>query len=299
VEPFLAIGTGTPSAGSPAARGSSLTFLHADHLGTTRLGTRQDGTVAFESASMPFGDALGPPGDGAASSFFAGHLRGGGSTAIYMNARYYSPTLGRFLSADPIIRELVAPQYVNRYTYVLSNPIRANDPTGAFVEDSTQYTNGIKKGLARQVLDVFRESTKFTWTIVPGTVESQAHLGVAQTDFADQRGKPRPDGGTEWTAWAQVPTTMDRAHITKSNLNPYAILVHEMGHALFGEMHPDRVTTNEDENLREAYAQVFAEIFAAETGIRIEIGVALILTCQRPAYWRKGMMFSGTRTFRL
>jgi RHS repeat-associated protein len=128
----LAIGTGTPSAGSPAARGFSLTFLHGDHLGTTRLGTRQDGTVSFKSASMPFGDILPSPGANGQPAVYAGHLRTGGSTAIYMNARYYSPVLGRFFSSDGSFANvaLASPGSWNAHSYVDGNPLASTDPTG-------------------------------------------------------------------------------------------------------------------------------------------------------------------------
>jgi len=43
--------------------------------------------------------------------------------------------LGRFVSADPIVPEPGNPQALNRYAYVLGNPIKYRDPTGhAFIE---------------------------------------------------------------------------------------------------------------------------------------------------------------------
>jgi len=51
----------------------------------------------------------------------------------YYNARYYDPTLGRFIQADAIIADLFAPQNINPYTYVLNNPLKYTDPTGYFV----------------------------------------------------------------------------------------------------------------------------------------------------------------------
>jgi RHS repeat-associated protein len=46
------------------------------------------------------------------------------------NARFYSPTLGRFLQPDTIIPDQTNPQAWNRYSYVMNSPIRYNDPTG-------------------------------------------------------------------------------------------------------------------------------------------------------------------------
>jgi hypothetical protein len=44
-------------------------------------------------------------------------------------ARFYSTTLGRFVSADSIVPE-VSGDGLNRFAYVVNNPIRWNDPTG-------------------------------------------------------------------------------------------------------------------------------------------------------------------------
>jgi RHS repeat-associated protein len=48
----------------------------------------------------------------------------------HYGARFYSPTLGRFLSADTIVPGAGNPQALNRYSMVLNNPLRYTDPTG-------------------------------------------------------------------------------------------------------------------------------------------------------------------------
>jgi hypothetical protein len=45
------------------------------------------------------------------------------------NARFYSPTLGRFTQPDTIIPGMANPQSWNRYSYVGNNPILYKDPT--------------------------------------------------------------------------------------------------------------------------------------------------------------------------
>ena len=49
---------------------------------------------------------------------------------LFYNARYYDPTIGRFISADTIAPYRENPQSRNRYTYVLNNPLKYTDPTG-------------------------------------------------------------------------------------------------------------------------------------------------------------------------
>src|SRR5437868_4625719 len=43
---------------------------------------------------------------------------------------YYSSTQGRFTSADTFPGSLTDPQSLNRYSYVVNNPLNLNDPTG-------------------------------------------------------------------------------------------------------------------------------------------------------------------------
>ncbi len=50
----------------------------------------------------------------------------------YYNARYYDPTLHRFIQADTIVPDPSDPQTLNRFSYVNNNPVRYKDPTGHF-----------------------------------------------------------------------------------------------------------------------------------------------------------------------
>jgi RHS repeat-associated protein len=66
----------------------------------------------------------------------------GGTGLMYYRARYYHPALGRFVSADTVVPEAGNPQALNRYAYVLGNPIRLIDPSGFYGVDVVQeYLN--------------------------------------------------------------------------------------------------------------------------------------------------------------
>lgn len=50
------------------------------------------------------------------------------------NARFYSPALGRFVSADSIVPSTSRSSALNRYSYVIGNPLSMRDPTGHWFE---------------------------------------------------------------------------------------------------------------------------------------------------------------------
>jgi len=65
---------------------------------------------------------------------FTGHRQNNTGTydfgLVYMNARYYHPQLGRFVSPDSIVPDPANPQSHNRYAYVRNSPISYTDPSG-------------------------------------------------------------------------------------------------------------------------------------------------------------------------
>jgi RHS repeat-associated protein len=48
----------------------------------------------------------------------------------YFGARYYDPTIGRFITRDPIKGNIMNPQSLNSYVYCLNNPMKYIDPDG-------------------------------------------------------------------------------------------------------------------------------------------------------------------------
>jgi len=62
---------------------------------------------------------------------------GGSAGLMYYGARYYDPTLGRFVSADTLVPNAGNPQSLNRYAYVLNNPVKYADPSGHCTQDLT------------------------------------------------------------------------------------------------------------------------------------------------------------------
>lgn len=51
----------------------------------------------------------------------------------YYGVRYYNPAIGRFVSMDPWEGDIKDPQTLNKYSYVMNNPLKYVDPTGMFL----------------------------------------------------------------------------------------------------------------------------------------------------------------------
>jgi len=61
---------------------------------------------------------------------YTGEILDAESGLLYLRARYYDPSIGRFISADPYLGRMAEPVTQNRYIYVHNNPLLYSDPTG-------------------------------------------------------------------------------------------------------------------------------------------------------------------------
>jgi RHS repeat-associated protein len=91
----------------------------------TAFGQRRQGDWRASDPLLPIIPALTNRG-------FTGHEHIDEMGFIHMNGRVYDPSIGRFLSADPNIQAPYSTQSYNRYSYVINNPLKYNDPSGYF-----------------------------------------------------------------------------------------------------------------------------------------------------------------------
>ncbi len=129
-------------------------YLHRDHLGSITAITDENAQLVEQLAYDPHGkrrnidwsDALAQIYAQETERSFTGHRYLDDVGLIHMGGRTYDPDLGRFLSADPFIQEPANPQSLNRYTYVLNNPLSYTDPSGFFFG---KLFKGVVKGVFR------------------------------------------------------------------------------------------------------------------------------------------------------
>nr|WP_275442974.1 RHS repeat-associated core domain-containing protein [Pseudoalteromonas sp. OOF1S-7] len=61
---------------------------------------------------------------------YTGHEQMDEVGLVHMGGRIYDPILGRFLQADPMVQAPENIQNLNRYSYVVNNPLNKTDPSG-------------------------------------------------------------------------------------------------------------------------------------------------------------------------
>jgi RHS repeat-associated protein len=110
--------------------GLATDFLVRDHLGSIRVTTRYAPLTTRSSNYGPFGSPLTTNGSTLPTGKGYINERFDPETGLqYLHARYYDPSLGRFLSPDSWNPELPGVD-INRYAYAGNDPVNASDPNG-------------------------------------------------------------------------------------------------------------------------------------------------------------------------
>jgi RHS repeat-associated protein len=82
--------------------GGTLTYLHADHLGSASLTTNTSRAVVGEMGYFPYGQTRWITGTVATDRRYTGQREEASTGLLDYNARYYDAALGRFVQADTI-----------------------------------------------------------------------------------------------------------------------------------------------------------------------------------------------------
>jgi RHS repeat-associated protein len=106
-------------------------------------------------AYLPLSEARVDPNDTMTNYGYTGHKEIAYIKLVDMQARWYAPEIQRFISADTIVPDPTNPQSLNRYAYVLNNPVNLVDPTG-------NYGICFQQGQADQDSEDLKQNTPVT-----------------------------------------------------------------------------------------------------------------------------------------
>ncbi|HEX7961740.1 MAG TPA: RHS repeat-associated core domain-containing protein [Terriglobales bacterium] len=109
----------------------SLAYYHTDHLGSSRLLSSTNGYPVWQGNFAAFGQEISP--QSTVNHFkFTDLEHDSESNLEHTWFRQLSSTQGRWLTPDPYMgsMDLTNPQSLNRYAYVMNNPMDLTDPLG-------------------------------------------------------------------------------------------------------------------------------------------------------------------------
>lgn len=127
---YLRLGGRTIARLATSGGATTATYTHGDHLGSPAAATNAAGALLWREDYTPFGEARQQPAANDDAESFTGHITDSDTGVVYMQARYYDPAIGRFLSNDPMGFASGGVGYFNRYAYVGNDPVNLTDPTG-------------------------------------------------------------------------------------------------------------------------------------------------------------------------
>ena len=107
---------------------SAVSYDQEDAIGSVRLATNSGGIQSYSSNYKPFGTSYGTA--GSSSVGYAGKPSDSVTGLYYFGARWYDPTVERFITQDSVGGGRADPLSLNRYIYARDNPLGITDPTG-------------------------------------------------------------------------------------------------------------------------------------------------------------------------
>lgn len=121
-----------------AQTGGTVTYVYTDPQGTPLAETDANGNITATFEYTPYGtyapQGTSTPGAAPKGPGYTGHVNDSETNLVYMQARYYDPVTGQFLSTDPVPSKEGDALNFNRYAYVENNPINGIDPTGKYTD---------------------------------------------------------------------------------------------------------------------------------------------------------------------
>jgi RHS repeat-associated protein len=149
--------------------GGTVTYLHHDQQGSTRLLTSSSGEVVGKCSYGAYGSP-GCEGSEKTPLGYDGQYTNADTGLVYLRAREYDPATGQFMSVDPLEAITGAP-----YSYAGDDPLNAGDATGLFsIGEIPVVGEALEKGATRFV--GFWDG--FTSPVFGGTAALRSALGL-------------------------------------------------------------------------------------------------------------------------
>ncbi len=115
-------------------------YYHSDALGSTRVVTDDAGAPVSAYSYDAYGAVRAQAGEGRGLTY-TGEQPDTETGMVFLRARTYDPTTGRFLQRDTEAGRVGDPRTLNRYGYAGGNPLRYTDPTGHIIETAWDAAN--------------------------------------------------------------------------------------------------------------------------------------------------------------
>ncbi|MCX5263199.1 polymorphic toxin-type HINT domain-containing protein [Streptomyces sp. NBC_00199] len=129
---YYAAGDVTAAVRTNESGTNKLSYLTGDRHNTSSLALNPDANQTFTKRyTTPFGNDRGNPlyGPWPDDKGFLGKTRDATTGLTHIGAREYDPSIGQFLSVDPVL-SLDQHQSLNGYAYANNNPVSFSDPSG-------------------------------------------------------------------------------------------------------------------------------------------------------------------------
>ena len=236
-------------------------FFHPDHLGSASWITDMSGQPVQHLQYMPFGgdylDQQDPNTDYSERFRFTGKERDAETGYDYFGARYYSSSLGIWLSVDPMSDKYPS---LSPYVYCADNPMRLVDPKGEEIDlsrlkekqqnrlvNSLSFITGLTLSIDANGFLRYAEPTGDE----KGSASARADL-IFAINLKDEEGNPAiivmiyyKSEGVQLETGEKVirlSNSLDENEDNSTN-GLGMVFMHELGHAAFGDEDPKNKTT--------------------------------------------------------